>query len=123
LQLLSAFSNTNSVNINSFFRQLFGDADWLEMSCSDDRRSTKTPEAVMSGFGKAVSYIHEGFKSILTLIVIFSCLDTRHVEKRDYSGALLGDQWLNFILGMKGQKVRWKTVRGTTVALCMSKHV
>jgi len=45
---------------NSFFRQLFGDADWLEKACSDDRDAVpKRLKPVMSGMGKSVEYIHE----------------------------------------------------------------
>ncbi|WP_428717288.1 replication initiation factor domain-containing protein [Undibacterium curvum] len=58
---------------NSFFRQFFGDTDWLEKACSDDRSAVpKRLKPVMSGMGKSMEYIHE--------IVISKVLDV----DRDY---------------------------------------
>lgn len=75
----------------SFFRALHGDAAWLEMSCSDDRDAVpKRLEAVMSGFGKAVSYIHEGFNQSVVnpdTDYILALDGTRHVEKKHIQAA------------------------------------
>ncbi|MBC3928463.1 replication initiation factor domain-containing protein [Undibacterium sp. CY21W] len=75
----------------SFFRSLHGDDAWLEMSCSDDRDAVpKRLEAVMSCFGKAVSYIHEGFNQSVVnpdTDYILALDGTRHVEKKHIQAA------------------------------------
>ena len=75
----------------SFFRQLYGDAEWLTKSCSDDLDAVpKRLEAVMSGMGKASEYIHENFVSkVLDLENDYiGALDsTRQSEKKHIKAA------------------------------------
>lgn len=72
---------------NSFFRQLFGDMEWLEKASSDDRSAVpKRLKPVMAGLGKAQNYLHEVVISkVLDIDRDFvPAIDVRQSSKRDY---------------------------------------